>query len=198
MVRLLCINLFPRFAVCTWLVDSDSSAKKNNKNPSINITKSLITTRTEIYRLAYRRGVVLHYMAMITTLNKTLSNLHADSSIEASAIVSRNGILVTSNAPGDARAFAAMAATVLGAAEITAEGLDREVPKRMIVESRHGRLIIMGAGRKMLLVTLVKPNANLGMLLMQLDATVGEIAETVDHAPIAHRSAPVASVGVSS
>ncbi len=170
---------------------------ENNKNHSIGVTESLITTRTEIYGLAYCRGVA-HHMAMITTLNKTLSNLHADSSIEASAIVSRNGILVTSNAPGDARAFAAMAATVLGAAEITAEGLDREVPKRMIVESRHGRLIIMGAGRKMLLVTLVKPNANLGMLLMQLDATVGEIAETVERVPIVHRSAPVAPVGVSS
>lgn len=193
---LLCINLFPglRFAggVLIRIVPPE-----NNKNPSIELTESLITTQTEIYGLAYRRGVA-YYMAMITTLNKTLSNLHTDSSIEASAIVSRNGILVTSNAPGDARAFAAMAATVLGAAEITAEGLDREVPKRMIVESRHGRLIIMGAGRKMLLVTLVKPNANLGMLLMQLDATVGEIAETVEQVPITHRSAPVAPAGVSS
>ncbi len=196
MVRLLCINLFPSLWFAGGLLIR-IVPPENNKNPSIDITKSLITTRTEICRLAYRRGVA-YYMAIITTLNKTLSNLHTDSSIEASAIVSRNGILVTSNAPGDARVFAAMAATVLGAAEITAEGLDREVPKRMIVESRHGRLIIMGAGRKMLLVALVKPNANLGMLLMQLDATVGEIAETVEQVPIVHRSAPVASVGVSS
>ena len=137
-------------------------------------------------------------MAIITTLNRTLSDLHTDSSVEASAIVSRNGILVTSNAPGDARTFAAMAATVLGAAEITAEGLDREVPKRMIVESRHGRLIIMGAGRKMLLVTLIKPDTNLGMLLMQLDRTVEEIVEIVDPVQVAHISTPIAPPGISS
>ena len=104
--------------------------------------------------------------------------------------MSRNGILITSNAPGDARTFAAMAATVLGAAEITAEGLDREVPKRMIVESRHGRLIIMGAGRKMLLVALVELNANLGMLLMQLDRTVEEIVKIVEPVTTVHRSTP--------
>lgn len=119
-------------------------------------------------------------MSTMNKLNRTLSDLHMRAAIEASAIVSRNGVLIAANSPKDAKIFAAMAATMLGAAEITAEGLDKEVPDRMIVESRHGRLIVMGAGRKMLLATLTKPNTNLGMVLVELEKTIENIVGIVE------------------
>ncbi|MEA1945466.1 MAG: roadblock/LC7 domain-containing protein [Euryarchaeota archaeon] len=119
-------------------------------------------------------------MTTMNALSKTLSDLHNRAAIEASAIISRNGVLVTANAPKDASVFAAMAATMLGAAEITAEGLNRGLPDRMIVESRHGRLIVMGAGRKMLLATLIEPNTNLGMVLVELEKTIKNIVGIVE------------------
>lgn len=119
-------------------------------------------------------------MTTMNALNQTLSDLHVRAAIEASAIVSRNGVLITANAPKDASLFAAMAATMLGAAEITAEGLHRKVPDRMIVESRHGRLIVTGAGRKMLLATLINPNINLGMVLVEIEKTTENIINIVE------------------
>ncbi|KAF5411742.1 MAG: roadblock/LC7 domain-containing protein [Euryarchaeota archaeon] len=118
-------------------------------------------------------------MTIMTALNKALSDLHLMAAIEASAIASRNGVLIAQNAPKDASTFAAMAATMLGAAEITAVGLDKQVPDRMIVESRRGRLIVMGAGRQMLLATLVEPDTNLGMVLVELEKTIEKIGGIV-------------------
>ncbi|MEA3282912.1 MAG: roadblock/LC7 domain-containing protein [Euryarchaeota archaeon] len=119
-------------------------------------------------------------MNTMDALDKTLSDLHNKTAIEVSAIVSRNGVLITANAPTDAKTFAAMAATMLGAAEITSEGLDRGVLDRMIVESRHGRLIVMGAGKKMLLAVMTKPDANLGMVLAELGKTIEGIVAIVE------------------
>ncbi len=120
-------------------------------------------------------------MTTMDALDKTLSDLHNKTTIEVSAIVSRNGVLISANAPTDAKTFAAMAATMLGAAEITSEGLDRGVPDRMIVESCHGRLIVVGAGKKMLLAVMTKPDTNLGMVLAELENTVEEIVAIIDH-----------------
>ena len=119
-------------------------------------------------------------MTTIDTLDKTLSDLHNNAAIEASAIVSRNGVLIAANAPADAKTFAAMAATMLGAAEITSERLDQGVPDCMIVESRRGRLIVMGAGKKMLLAAMTEPDTNLGMVLAELGKTIEEIIAIVE------------------
>nr|QNO49025.1 hypothetical protein KNGNHFEO_00021 [Methanosarcinales archaeon ANME-2c ERB4] len=119
-------------------------------------------------------------MTTMDALEKTLSDLHNKTAIEVSAIVSRNGVLIAANAPTDAKTFAAMAATMLGAAEITSEGLDYGVPDRMIVESHRGRLIMMGAGRKMLLAAMTEPDTNLGMVLADLEKTIEEIVAIVE------------------
>ncbi len=50
----------------------------------------------------------------------------------------------------------------------------------MIVESRRGRLIVMGAGRKMLLAAMTEPDTNLGMVLAELGKTIDEIVAIVE------------------
>ncbi len=119
-------------------------------------------------------------MTTMDALEKTLSDLHNKTAIEVSAIASRNGVLIVANASTDAKTFAAMAATMLGAAEITSEGLGQGVPDRMIVESRYGRLIVMGAGKKMLLAAMTEPDTNLGMVLAELGKTIEEIVAIVE------------------
>ena len=82
--------------------------------------------------------------------------------IEASAIVSRDGLLIT-------EAFAAMTATMLGAAETVSSELGKGVPDRVIVESNAGKIVATGAGSKALLVVMTNPKATLGLVLFEIN-----------------------------
>ena len=81
-------------------------------------------------------------------LQEILENLKNLGSIEACAIASRDGLLMSSDMPEGimGETFAAMSATMLGAAETAASELDKGLPSRVIVESKSGKLICMGAG----------------------------------------------------
>jgi len=97
--------------------------------------------------------------------------------IEASAITSRDGLLVYSTISQKHRAetFAAMSATMVGAAETATTELEKGIPDRIIVETKHGKIIATGAGPKALLIVLTRPNANLGLVLLE----VGKISEKI-------------------
>ena len=112
-------------------------------------------------------------------LQEILSNLKNLGNVEACAIASRDGLLMSSEMPGNVvgETFAAMSATMLGAAETAASELDNGLPSRVIVESKNGKLICMGAGPKALLVTMTASDAGLGLILLELDKAVEHIKE---------------------
>ncbi|MCL7413318.1 MAG: roadblock/LC7 domain-containing protein [ANME-2 cluster archaeon] len=114
-------------------------------------------------------------------LREILANLTYFGSIEACAIASRDGLLMSSNMPeGEVgETFAAMSATMLGAAETAASELNKGVPSRVIVESKTGKLICMGAGPKALLVAMTDQDAGLGLILVELDKAVDKIKEII-------------------
>ena len=114
----------------------------------------------------------------INMLNKILDDTKKVGGVESAVIVSRDGLLIASNfLSSDARAetFAAMSATMLGAAETATTELGKGVPDRVIVESEHGKLIATGAGPKALLVVLTNPDAGLGLILVELEKSAGKI-----------------------
>ena len=110
-------------------------------------------------------------------LNKILSDLKQMGGINASSIASRDGLLVVSDMESESHAetFAAMSATMLGAAENATTELGKGIPDRVIVESDNGKLVAMGAGPKALLVILTKPDAGLGLILVELEKSVEKI-----------------------
>ncbi len=110
-------------------------------------------------------------------LEKVLDGLRSVGDIEASAIVSRDGLLMASDmAPGiNADTFAAMSATMLGAAETAAAELGRGLPDRIIVESEETKLIAIGTGPKALLVVMTSPEAGLGLILIELAKAADKI-----------------------
>lgn len=115
-------------------------------------------------------------MTITETLNKILSDLMKTGEIESSVIASRDGLLMAScMRRGDEETFAAMSATMLGAAETASTELEKGVPDRVIVESNDGKLIAIGAGPKALVVVLTPPDAGLGLLLVEL----GKAAEKI-------------------
>ncbi len=109
---------------------------------------------------------------MTTTemLEKILNDFKHIGGIEASAVASRDGLLISSTVPRrfHADTFAAMAATMLGAAETATTELGKGIPERIIVESKHGKIIATGAGPKALLLVTTEPNASLGLILVEV------------------------------
>lgn len=110
-------------------------------------------------------------------LYKTISGLKNLGGIEACAIASRDGLLISSDMPDGVipEVFAAMSATMLGAAETATIALDRGLPNRLIVESKDGRLICMGAGPKALIVVMTGDDATLGRVLIKMTKVAEKI-----------------------
>lgn len=118
----------------------------------------------------------------IDLIDKLLSDLKRSGGVEACAAVSRDGLLIKSSMQKEqfAESFAAMSATMLGAAETASTELGKGVPNRVIVESSQGRLIAVGAGPNALLVVIVSPEAGLGLILLELDKSAKKLKELLE------------------
>ncbi len=110
-------------------------------------------------------------------LEKVLSDLKRTGDVEASAIVSRDGLLMASDIPKSVHAdtFAAMSATMLGAAETAISELKKGAPDRVIIESKKGKIITTGAGPKALLVVMTSPEAGLGLVLVNVEKATDKV-----------------------
>ena len=120
-------------------------------------------------------------MTATEMLEKILNDLKHIGGIEASAVASRDGLLIFSTVSRKFHAdtFAAMAATMLGAAETATTELGKGIPERVIVESKHGKIIATGAGPKALLLVTTEPNASLGLILVEAVKASEKIKEVL-------------------
>ena len=114
-------------------------------------------------------------------LEKILKDLRTVGDVDASAIVSRDGLLIAADIPQNvnAEAFAAMTAAMLGAAETATSELGKGVPDRVIVEGKEGKIIATGAGSKALLVVMTNPKASLGLILFKIGKASDKIKEVL-------------------
>lgn len=114
-------------------------------------------------------------------LEKILNDLKLLGGIETSVVASRDGLLIYTNAElkKNAEIFAAMSATMLGAAETATTELGKGIPEIIIVESVNGKIIATGAGPKALLIVLTKPEASLGLILIELAKASDKIKEAM-------------------
>ena len=99
-----------------------------------------------------------------------LKEINEAGGIEASAIASRDGLLIctTLSDQEQAEIFVAMSATMIGAAETAAAELGKGIPHITIVESQSGKIIGTGAGPKALLLVMTRPDAGLGLILIEM------------------------------
>lgn len=100
-----------------------------------------------------------------------LKELRKVGDIEGSSVVSRDGLIIASDllSDVDTKTFAAMSAAMTGAAETATSELKRGNPEQIIVNSKLGSIIATGAGKKAILVCLIKPKANLGLVLLNMN-----------------------------
>ena len=106
----------------------------------------------------------------IEMMERILKEINKTGGIEASAIASRDGLLICSTLSdqNQAETLVAMSATMIGAAETASTELGKGIPERTIVESKNGKIIGTGAGPKALLLVMTRPDANLGLVLFEM------------------------------
>ncbi len=115
----------------------------------------------------------------IDMVDKLLSDLKNVGGVIACAAATRDGLLIRANMQKEqfVESLAAMSATILGASETATTHVEMGIPKRVIVESDYGRLVVVGAGPKALLILLAGQNIGLGLILLELDKSAIKLKE---------------------
>ena len=110
-------------------------------------------------------------------IDKILHDLNNTPGIEISALLSRDGLLISSTLALNSDTFAAMSATMFGAAEIAAKEFGKDRPHRVVVETKYGKLIVSGAGKDALLVVLARHGSTLGHILLEVSRASEKMKE---------------------
>jgi predicted regulator of Ras-like GTPase activity (Roadblock/LC7/MglB family) len=115
----------------------------------------------------------------LTDLLKDLDATTPD--IEASAIVSVDGLMIASALPKDVEEdrVAAMSAAMLSLGERTASELARGDLSEVYVKGENGYVVLMASGENAVLTTLARKDAKLGLVFLDMKRTSEEVARAV-------------------
>jgi predicted regulator of Ras-like GTPase activity (Roadblock/LC7/MglB family) len=113
-------------------------------------------------------------------LNSILASLASSSGdIEASAVVSTDGLLMASNFPAnmDEDRMAAMAAALLAIGERTSQELERGNLEQVFVRGDNGFIVMMAAGEDGVLTVLCSDRAKMGLIFLDMKRAAAEIGK---------------------
>lgn len=88
----------------------------------------------------------------------------------ASAIISRDGLVIAADLPDGVSmdTFSIMCATLIGAASTANSELRVGTPQSVLVESEDAKMLVVGAGRKALIVTVLPNRADAAVAKKEL------------------------------
>ncbi|MFQ6082915.1 MAG: roadblock/LC7 domain-containing protein [Candidatus Methanofastidiosia archaeon] len=115
-------------------------------------------------------------------LNKMLKDLETSTpDIEASAVVSVDGLIVASALPQDVDEdrVAAMSAAMLSLGERSANELARGELEQVYVKGAEGYVLLTSVGEEAVLTILASKNAKLGLVFLEMKRTAEELAKVV-------------------
>lgn len=118
-----------------------------------------------------------------SALENALEELVNLKDVTGSALVRRDGLLIASRGfseRANIRAVAAMAAAIVGTAETSVSELGMGNFFQVIVEASEGKYVCVGAGKEAVLITLLRINANLGLVLLEIEKTVKKIMKILE------------------
>ncbi|MFX1390515.1 MAG: roadblock/LC7 domain-containing protein [Promethearchaeota archaeon] len=118
----------------------------------------------------------------IKSLDKELKRLDNFSDLIGTAIVNRNGLLVSSRMPRDIdeRKLGALSATMFEAIETATSGFSSKEIRNLSVEYKDYQIIILGLGPNMILVSLIDAGTNLGLILIELEEAIKNIKSIIE------------------
>lgn len=110
-------------------------------------------------------------------LQNSLTDLRSEFGVVASAVLSRDGLLIASDIPEGitAETFTIMCATMMGAASTAHSELKVGQPQVMKVQSKEHEMFIVGAGRRALMVTVAKKGVDPEKLLTRLNSIIDTV-----------------------
>jgi len=98
---------------------------------------------------------------MSEELKSMLRELRQDG-VKSSAVISRDGLVIEADLDGGAfvETFAIMCATLMGAAVTANMELNRGTPEKVTVESQDGKMLILNAGKKAVVVSVLEKSSD--------------------------------------
>lgn len=115
-----------------------------------------------------------------------LRSLHAAlADVEASAVVTRDGITVASlmATTADKDRFGAMCASLLALADRAAKEVDHGRLRQVILDGTGGPMLLTQAGPSAVLAVAASPQSNLGRLILETRKVAAELARLMETAP---------------
>ena len=123
---------------------------------------------------------------LLERIERELVELNDRNDVIGTAIVNRNGLLITSRLPRDieSRKFGAMAATMFGAIEVSATILGKERINNLTVELNDCQIIMMDINEQLITLTIVDLNINLGLILIEIEQMIERLNEICEGEPL--------------
>ncbi len=114
-------------------------------------------------------------------LMEIMRDFESKSGTIASAVVTRDGLLVAHNfrADIDARKVAAMVASAFDSSSRASRELEQGKLKRLLLETEKGTIVATGVGDRLIFVTLAGREATLGMIFIFMEKAAEEIARVM-------------------
>ncbi|AEA33883.1 roadblock/LC7 domain-containing protein [Hippea maritima] len=111
-------------------------------------------------------------------INKTLQELVGSTqSIEGAALVTSDGLMISSYLPGDMDEdrVSAMSAALLSLSERAVEELEKGVPQQVTIRGDKGYIVITSAGEEAVLMVITDDKVKLGLLYMEIKTAAQKI-----------------------
>ncbi len=111
-----------------------------------------------------------------------LRNLQAGTAdIEASAVVSVDGLIMASSLPAgiEEDRVSAMSAAMISLGERIAEELGRGLLDQVYIHGDNGYVVLMSIGEEAVLTALAHSNAKLGLIFLDMKRAAGDLSKLV-------------------
>jgi predicted regulator of Ras-like GTPase activity (Roadblock/LC7/MglB family) len=105
----------------------------------------------------------------------------ASPEIEASAVVSVDGLIIASSLPGDVEEdrVSAMSAAMLSLGERIADELGRGLLEQVYIRGNTGYVILSAVGEEAVLTALARENAKLGLIFLEMRRAAEDLKKLV-------------------
>src|SRR6266568_1324424 len=112
-------------------------------------------------------------------LQAILAELRRVPDVLGVTIARRDGLLIAHALPKtmDPKKIAAMTAAIVGTSEMAAHEMGLGTFSQSIVDTHIGKMMATGAGDEAILVTMVRTEANMGLILLSVGKAVQSIME---------------------
>jgi len=115
-------------------------------------------------------------------LQAVLFELRRIPDVLAVAIARRDGLLIAHALPKsmDPKRIAAMAASIVGTSEMASAEMGQGSFLQSIVDCANSKMLATGAGEEAILITMVRTDANMGLVLISVDKAIQTIAAILE------------------